>query len=244
LQTQQSFANTDFAGNYVVSTAANLNNGATPGVSFTLIQFNASGGNISTGHYDVNNSGTVGQASLTGAYGVSSNGRVAGTFNVNGVGLPFAMYLVSPTQGYYLDERTSAAGGGNVYGQAANVSSNADWAGSYATKQFGYFVATGGVILPGNSTSISGQISADGTGVLAGTLDINDPSNVFPSQTLQGTYSVGNVAPGRMTVSITTPAQGENLTRSYVGYIIDPTRVVLMEIDPGLTASGDAIRQF
>lgn len=241
LQTQQSFASTDFAGNYVVSTSANLNNGAIPGVSFTLIQFGASGGNISTGHYDVNNSGTIGQASLTGAYGLTSNGRIAGTFNVNGVGLPFAMYLVSPTQGYYLDERNTAAGGGNVYGQAANVTSNADWAGSYATKQFGYFVATGGAILPGNSTSISGQISADGNGVLAGTLDINDPAGVLPPQTLQGTYNVGNVAPGRMTVSITTPGDG---TRNYVGYIIDPTRILLMENDAGLTASGDAIRQF
>ena len=244
LQTQASFTNTDVAGNYVVSTSANLSNGPIPGVSFTLIQFNASGGNISSGHYDVNNSGTVGQASLTGAYGVSSNGRVSGTFNVNGVGLPFAMYLISPTQGYYLDERSSASGGGNVYGQAANVTSNAAWAGSYSTKQFGYFIGTGGAILPANSTSMSGQISADGNGVLAGTLDINDPNNVYPAQTLQGTYSVGNVAPGRMTLSITTPAQGENLTRTYVGYIIDQTRVQLMEVDAALAASGDAIRQF
>ncbi|HKD84905.1 MAG TPA: hypothetical protein VKB58_09175 [Terriglobales bacterium] len=243
MQTQQSFASADFAGNYVVSTAANLNNGAIPGVSFTLIQFAASAGNISTGHYDVNNSGVVGQASLTGAYGLSSNGRISGTFNVNGVGLPFAMYLVSPAQGYYLDERTSAAGGGNVYGQSANVTSNADWAGSYATKQFGYIVVTGGTILPVNSTGISGQISADGNGVLAGTLDINDPPplNVLTGQTLQGTYSVGNAAPGRMTVSITTPTDG---TRNYVGYIVDQTRVVLMENDAMLTAGGDAIRQF
>ena len=243
LQTQNSFSNTDVNGNYVVSTAANLNNGPTPGVSFTLIQFNGSGGNISSGHYDVNNSGTIGQASLTGAYGVSTNGRVNGTFNVNGVGLPFAMYLVSPSQGYYLDERTSAVGGGNVYGQSANVTSNADWAGSCATRQFGYVVGAGGSILPVNSTSVSGQISADGNGVLAGTLDINDPPplNVLPGQTLQGTYSVGNVAPGRMTVSITSPTDG---TRNYVGYIVDQTRVVLMENDAGLTASGDAIRQF
>jgi len=130
-----------------------------------------------------------------------------------------------------------------VYGQSANVTSNADWAGSYATKQFGYIVVTGGTILPVNSTGISGQISADGNGVLAGTLDINDPPplNVLTGQTLQGTYSVGNAAPGRMTVSITTPTDG---TRNYVGYIVDQTRVVLMENDAMLTAGGDAIRQF
>ena len=48
LQTQSSFANSDFNGNYVVS------NGPTRarimrGVSYTLIQFNASGGNVASG---------------------------------------------------------------------------------------------------------------------------------------------------------------------------------------------------
>ena len=131
-------------------------------------------------------------------------------------------------------------GGGNVYAQNAAVTTNVAWAGSYATKQFGYFVVAGAV-LPGNSTSVSGQISADGNGTLAGTLDFNDPLNVFPGQTLQGTYSVGNVAPGRTTVAITTTAEG---TRNYVAYIVDPTRVLLLEIDSNLVASGDAVRQF
>ena len=55
------------------------------------------------------------------------------------------------------------------------MTSNAAWAGSYATEQFGYFIV-GGVVRSGNSTSVSGQISADGAGTLAGTLDINDPT--------------------------------------------------------------------
>jgi hypothetical protein len=239
LQTQPSFANNNFNGNYVVNISANTSQG---GVSYTLIQFNASGGNVSSGHYDVNDTGTVGQASLSGAYSLNSNGRISGSFNVNGASLPFAMYLISPSQAYYVDERTSVIGGGNVYAQASAVTANAAWAGSYATKQFGYFVAGGG-ILAINATSISGQISADGNGNLAGTLDINDPPplNIVLNQTLQGTYSVGNVAPGRTTLSITTPQDG---TRTFVGYIIDPTRLLLLETDAGLTAGGDAVRQF
>ncbi|HLI64226.1 MAG TPA: hypothetical protein VKV05_12570 [Terriglobales bacterium] len=236
LQTQPSFATSNFSGSYVVSTSANTSNG----ISFTLIQFNASGGNVSSGHYDVNDTGTVGQASLSGAYSVNSNGRIGGTFNVNGASLPFAMYLISPGRAYYLDERTSATGGGNVYIQASAVTSNAAWAGSYATKQFGYVVTAVG-ILPNNASSVSGQISADGNGTLAGTLDFNDPNGVFQNQTLQGTYSVGNVAPGRTTLSITTSADG---TRNYVGYIVDATRVLLLETDTTLTSGGDAVRQF
>jgi len=236
LQTQQSFASTDFNGNYVVAASAN-----TPaGISHTLIQLNASNGNISTGFYDVNDTGTVGKASLTGAYNLASNGRLSGSFTVTSSSLPFSMYLVSPAQAYYLDQRSNAVGGGNVYAQSSAVTNNANWAGSYATKQFGYFIANH-VVLPGNSTSVSGQISADGNGILAGTLDFNDPANVFTGQTLQGNYSVGNVAPGRTTVAITTPAEG---TRHYVAYIVDQSRVLLLETDSNLTSGGDAIRQF
>jgi hypothetical protein len=241
LQTQSSFAITDVTGNYVVSTSANTQTGNNTGVSYTLIQFNATGGNISTGYYDVNDSGIVGQANLGGAFSVASNGRVSGSFTVNSVALPFSMYLSSPSSGYYLDQRTTVIGGGNVYAQASAVTTNAAWAGSYATKQFGYFVASGNRILPGNSTSVSGQISADGNGNLAGTLDFNDPSNVYPGQVLQGTYSVGSVAPGRTIVAITTPVEG---TRNYVAYIVDQTRVLLLETDTNLTSGGDAIRQF
>jgi hypothetical protein len=236
LQTQASFTNTDFNGNYVVSTSANTQ----AGVSYTIIQFNASGGSVSTGYYDVNDTGKVGQAALTGAYSLASNGRISGSFTVNTSSLPFTMYLISPTQAYYLDLRTNAVGGGNVYAQSSAVITNAAWAGSYATKQFGYFVVAGAV-LPGNSTSVSGQISADGNGTLAGTLDFNDPTNVYPGQTLQGTYNVGNVAPGRTTAAITTTVEG---TRNYVAYIVDQTRVLLLETDSNLVSSGDAIRQF
>src|SRR5262249_43830046 len=82
LQSQQSFAGSDFNGSYVINTSANTQ----AGVSYTLIYINASGGNVSTGNYDVNDTGTVGQASLTGAYSLANNGYVKGTWNVNNVG--------------------------------------------------------------------------------------------------------------------------------------------------------------
>ena len=236
LQTQNAFPATDFNGSYLVSTSANT----AAGVSYTLIQLNATGGSVSSGYYDVNDTGSVSQASLTGAYTVAANGRVGGSFTVNSTTLPFAIYMVSPTQGYYLDERTNAVGGGNVYAQSASVTTDAAWTGSYGTKQFGYLVIAGR-ILPSNSSSVSGQISADGNGTLAGTLDFNDPAGVATNQTLQGTYSVGTVAPGRLTAAITTPAEG---TRNYVGYVVSPTQVLLLEIDTNLVSGGDAISQF
>jgi hypothetical protein len=245
LQTQPSFAASEFNGNYVVSTSASTTTANNTGVSNTLIQFNASGGSVSSGHYDVNDTGTVGQASITGAYNLNSNGRITGSFTVNNVALPFAMYLVSPSQAYYLDERTSIfAGGGNVYAQTGDLTSSADWAGSYATKQFGYFIVSN-VINTANATAISGQISSDGNGVLAGTLDINDPGGLLPGQMItQGSYqNVGSTAPGRFTASITTNPNADG-TRSYVGYVVSPGQIVLVETDSNVTANGDAIRQF
>ncbi|HEY1730700.1 MAG TPA: hypothetical protein VGG15_03080 [Terriglobales bacterium] len=236
LQTQQAFASTDFNGSYVVNTSAST----TAGVSYTLIYINASGGNVSSGYYDVNDTGNVGQAALSGAYTLATNGYVKGTWNVNGVGLPFALYLSSPTSGYYVDERTSVVGGGNITAQTGTVTGNAAWAGSYATKQFGYFLA-GGVINSGNASAVTGQLSADGNGVLAGTLDINDPSGILLSQTLQGSYNVGTTAPGRFTAQITTPTEG---SRAYVGYILDQGRVLLLETDSNLVSAGNATRQF
>lgn len=238
LQTQQSFAASDFNGSYVINSSAVTN----AGVSYTLISINASNGNVSSGYYDVNDTGTVGQASLAGAYTLSTNGYITGTWNVNGAGLPFALYLSSPASGYYVDERTSAVGSGNITAQTGTVTSNSAWAGSYATKQFGYFVSNGGVIVNGNASAVSGQISADGNGVLAGTLDINDPSGILVNQTItQGSYNVGTTAPGRFTASVTTANEG---TRNYVGYILDQGRVLLLENDTNLVSSGNATRQF
>jgi hypothetical protein len=211
------------------------------GVGYILVQMNATNGSISSGYYDVNDTGQVGQSGITGAYSLASNGRINGSFVFNNAMFPFTIYLSSPGLGYYLDLRTNIVGGGNIYSQSSGVTANSAWAGSYATKQFGYFISSNGTILAGNSTSVSGQISADGNGNLAGTLDFNDPSNVYTGQILQGTYSVGNVAPGRFTAAISTTVEG---TRNYVGYIVSPTQVLLLETDSNLTSAGDAIRQF
>ena len=209
-------------------------------MSYSLIYINASGGGVSTGYFDVNDTGVQGSAALSGSYSLGSNGYITGTWNVNNASLPFGLYLFSPTQGYYVDERTNAVGGGNIYAQTGSVTTNAAWSGSFATKQFGYFVVNG-VLNNNNASGVSGQISADGNGTLAGTLDLNDPAGISIGQTAQGSYNVGSTAPGRMTLSLTTPVEG---TRSYTGYILDSGRVLLLETDNNLTSGGDAIRQF
>ena len=236
LQTQMTFATVDFNGNYVVNTSANTQ----AGVSYTPIQLNASAGSISTGFYDVNEHRCCG--TVVADRNLQCGRQRAPQWFVHGKRCCAAVQHVHDLAepGLHLDLRTNAVGGGNAYAQSSGVISNVAWAGSYATLQFGYFIANG-IVTPGNSTSVSGQISADGNGALAGTLDFNDPVSIFTGQTLQGTYSVGTVAPGRTTVAVTTPAEG---ARNYIAYIVSPAQVLLLEVDSNLTSGGDAIRQF
>lgn len=224
---------TAFNGNYIVSTSANTQ----AGISYTLIQFNASNGTIASGFYDVNDTGTIGQSSLTGSYHTASNGHLSGSLSVSGSALPFTMYLVSGTQAYYLDLRANAIGGGKVYAQNLPSATNSAWVGSYALEQSGYFLNP---LNAANSTTINGQVSADGNGNLSGTLDFNDPSNVYPSQSASGTYTVGTTAPGRTSVSITTPLG----TRNYIAYVVTDQSLQMIEVDSNLASGGENVRQF
>jgi hypothetical protein len=237
LQTQTTFATSDFNGNYIIASSA-----SSPGAfAGSLALINASGGNIPAGYLDINSTGTFNSYNLTGAYSLSANGYVNGTLNTPAAAFPFSMYLVSPAQGYYLDLRTDISGSGTVYAQNLTLATegNLSWAGSYATEQFGYYVGSG-VISPGNSTTVGGQISSNGSGALSGTLDINDPGGLFPGLPLQGSYSMGVSILGRGTAKITS----SDGTRNYIAYIIDQQRVELLETDSSITAVGDAIRQF
>ena len=180
-------------------------------------------------------------AALSGSYSLSSNGYVTGTWNVNNASLPFGLYLFSPTQGYYVDERTNAVGGGNIYAQSGSVTTNAAWAGSFATKQFGYF-SWRMAVNNNNASGVSGQISADGNGLWLARWTSTIPAASRSEQTLQGTYSVGTRRSGTHDVDHSRhPVEG---TRSYTGYIVDSGRVLLLETDNNLVSGGDAIRQF
>jgi hypothetical protein len=237
LQTKPSFTASDFHGNYIIANSAITQTT----LSNTLISISANAGTIPAGYLDVNATGNFSSENLTGAYSLNSNGYIAGSLNGLLMSYPFSMYLVSPTQAYYLDLLTTESGGGIVYQQdmvAAGLGKEG-WAGSYATEQYGYFTA-GGVISPGNSTSVSGQVSANGNGGLSGTLDYNDPTDIFPDLPLQGSYSIDPAILGRMTVKIAST----DGTRNYIAYIVNQGRVQMLEIDMNITAAGESIRQF
>jgi hypothetical protein len=224
-----SFADSDFDGRYVIAFSADSQ---TTG-SNALLEIDASGGNFDNGYIDINDTGTVNSATLTGTYILASNGHVDGSFNtvfllmnayVN-VTFPFSTYLISPTEANYLVLRTQrpvqndfegVTGGGIVYAQPAGVPYSVQWAGGYAIELVGNLTANG-IISQGNSASLSGQISADGRGTLAGTLD-NPRDPLFPELQAQGSYSVGILVRGaRRSRSLPRTAHATMLVMSSAG---------------------------
>jgi hypothetical protein len=252
-QTKPSFTDSDFTGQYVIANSAT----SPTTVASMLTEIDPSAGNVPAGIIDINMTGTVSSANLTGAYSLNSSGYVTGTLSAvlnpldpldTTIVLPFSIYLVSPSQAYYLDLRTQVqgkidfegvSGGGVVYKQSGPLFSNAAWTGSFTTRQFGYNT-NGGNFSPAITTSVAGQLSSNGSGLLEGTLDINDFSAVVPALQASGSYNVGISVPGRTTVKITTT----DGTRNFVAYIINSGQIEMLDTDSSITGGGDAILQF
>ena len=221
----------------MINTSANTS----AGVSYTLIQINASGGTVSSGYYDVNDTGNVGQAYLSGSYDRQfGNGYVKGTWNVNERGTSVRTVSELTYPGYYVDERTSAVGGGNITAQTGTVTSNAAWAGSYATKQFGYFL-TNGVINSGTPARSRDKFPPTATVLWQARSTSTIPAVSSRTRRCKGLTAWGTRHPDGTRPSITTPTEG---TRNYVGYIVDQGQVQLLETDNNLVSAGNATRQF
>jgi hypothetical protein len=74
-------------------------------------------------------------------------------------------------------------------------------------------------------------------GIPAGQIDINTAGVLTAAQTVTGTYSA-IAANGRTTLAL---APGP---LNYVAYIVSPSQVYILGIQPGALASGTLLRQF
>lgn len=178
-------------------------------------------------NYDENNAGTIGSSSLVGNFQISSNGRVAFTFNqlsgtqLTPVSTPrlAVAYLYGPGQGFTMGADASVTTGlldqqeTGVTFSASSIDDNYTLSAAFPAEN--------------QVPNVIGQTTASGTGSLLGTIDEVSPpptSNLTQSvtpnlgQSLVGTYSVS--ATGRATMTTNSP----------VGF---PTNVVLYIVSPG-----------
>jgi hypothetical protein len=104
-----------------------------------------------------------------------------------------------------------------------------------ASIQGNYAIQTSGT--SGSSLQVlTGQIGANGAGVVtSGNLDINTAGTLVSGQAVTGSYSAP-AANGRATLTLNTV--------NYAAYIVSPTQVYIVGIQPGQLAAGALLLQF
>lgn len=198
-------------------------------------------GHIISGVLDenVNGTPTTGQAFLSngtndGTYTVSSNGRGTATFATAGRTYSLVFYLGaggSNTTAVIQEADSGIAGHGLFTLQQTGPFSLASIEGNYAIRTSG----TSGASLQ----DVTGQIGTNGAGaVTSGSIDVNTAGGTpTAGLAVTGTYSTP-AATGRATLTLNSG------TLTYAAYVISPTQVYILGIQPGQLAVGSLLRQF
>jgi hypothetical protein len=230
------FSNASLKGTYAFSMSGTDAN-ANPGAFIARVgSFVADGsGNISMGMEDVSDAGIINTVQFTGGtYSIQSNGKGTLTLNTLSGGLGLTIALNSSTKGVMIQ-----------------TDLNATSSGSFILQSSGAFTATGingpyvfdvsGADVNGAPVSVVGQITANGGGAISsGILDSNDGGTLLTAQTFGagGVYGfdpTNGATFGRGTMSFAS--------RNFVFYIVDGTRIRLIETDGQLFTLGDALQQ-
>jgi hypothetical protein len=254
-----------FVGTDSVLQVAGYTSAQTPGVTFNLAALSGSyafllagsgsggpiatagsfvadgAGNLASGVLDENMNGTPAtdvafQTSGThaGSYTVASNGRGTITFATASRTYKFVFYLGpvgNSTTAAVQETDSGIASDGNFTLQQGAPFALTSIQGNYAIETSG---TSGGAL-----QVMTGQVAADGAGAIkAGSaVDINTGGTVTSGQTVTGSYTVPATT-GRATLSLT------QIGGSYAAYVVSPSEVYLLGIQPGQLAAGALLRQF
>jgi hypothetical protein len=194
-------------------------------------------GNITSGVEDIESflTGISSQVTLTGTYQVRTDGRTTVTLNPSlqtASTLQFA--LTTNAHGLMIRFNSSNTGSGTVDEQNLNALSNLP-SGPYVFGVSGTDASFGPLGMAGEFFASNGTIAASANSIL----DVNDAGVVTRAdRSLNGSYAFDNSFPGtgRGTVTLASTPTG---SRQYVFYMIDGTRIHLVEIDRGAFTAGD-----
>jgi len=200
-------------------------------------------GNITSGLEDVLNLSTAAPPSLLtfsdGTYQIDSNGRGLIKLNITGGGsLQLSVSLISNTQGYVVQTDGAAATTGSLNLQTPSAFSAASINGKYVFD-------VSGISFAGPTPSIIsqiGQFTGDGNGnITGGVTDINDgsfaPTGAVPVEV--ATYQLDTNGNGTNFGRGTLTLNGKN----YAFYIVNSTRISLLEEDDAGGSQGYAVLQ-
>lgn len=163
-----------------------------------------------------------------GKYTVASNGRGTITFQTASRTYNLVFYLGA--LGSAVIQETDAG-----YTTDGNFTQQQSAAFTIASIQGNYAIQTSGTL--GSSLQVStGQIGANGAGVVtSGKLDINTGGTLVSGQAVTGSYSAP-AANGRATLTLNSV--------NYAAYVVSPTQVYIVGIQPGQLTAGALLLQF
>jgi hypothetical protein len=224
-------------GNYAFLLAGSAAGGPIATVGNFVLDGN---GNITSGVLDENLNGVpsslVFQTSGTnaGKYTVTPSGQGTLTFNTTGRTYTLVFYLGEVGSGSTAVLQETDAGitsDGNFSFQQGAPFNLASVLGNYAMDTSG----TSGAALQVNT----GQFGSNGAGtIVSGVIDSNTGGTTLAlGQAATGSYSAP-AATGRMTLTLTAGAL------NYIGYIVSPSQIYILGIQPGELAAGALLRQF
>jgi hypothetical protein len=206
--------------------------------------FTADGsGQITGGLEDVLNLGNAvpaSQISLTnGTYRILPNGKGSITLNASGGGtLQLSVALKSNAEGFLVQVDGAAATSGSL-----SLQTSADFAAGFLNGKY-VFDCSGRSFAGATPSAISliGQFAMDGNGnVTSGVMDINDgafaPTGATP--VVPATYQLDSNGNGTNFGRGTITLNG----RTYAFYIVDNTRIRMLEEDAQGGSQGDAVLQ-
>jgi hypothetical protein len=181
-------------------------------------------GSLSSGTFDLNDGGNVSLgATVGGTYSFSANGR--GILNITNTALGNLQFAIYPAQNHTIEMveiDVSALMSGMAKAQTGSSFATGSLAGSFAVNFTGVLSSGSGI----TEEDITGQVNADGSSQLTGTLDINTLAARTQGASLStSTYTVGT--DGRGTATINIPGATFNLQT----YQVDAGTVLVLDVD-------------
>jgi hypothetical protein len=195
-------------------------------------------GNISMGMEDISDGGILNTVQFTGGtYSIQANGKGTLTLNTLSGGLGLTIALNSSSRGVMIQTDLNATSSGSFILQSPSAFTATAINGPYVFDVSGADINRAPV-------SVVGQIMTNGTGgITGGIYDSNDGSSNPPLITAQtfgagGTYVFDPTNGGTFGRGTFTFA-----SRTFAFYIVDSTRIRLIETEGQLFTLGDAVQQ-
>jgi hypothetical protein len=216
-------------------TLAGDNNG-TPYRAAGSINFNGSN-SITGGSEDINLQGAVTTVNITGGtYTFSAtDNRLTANLQTDHGFQTWHGVLSNRSHGYLEDVSAGVSGGGTLDLQDTTKFTQAAVTGNYTFRVAGFDTSS-----PAGPFGEVGAFTTDGAGnVSSGLLDANDAGSQTSNQTVTGSFTAPSATTGRGTLTLTSGLGSQ----TFAYYIVDSSRLKLVETTSTRSSAGDAVLQ-